>query len=246
MVEIDLARCVVDVVVTANHQVDPHLQIVDDDREVVGRCTVATLDHQIVELGVGDFDRPPHTIDEMDRTRIRVAEADHRRAALRRIATIATVPVVARLVTSRDRLLAQALQPFLRAVAAVGPTLFQQSLDRRVIELKAIGLVVGPFVRHQFQPGQSVENGLHRLIGRTRPVGVFDPENELAAGGTRGQPAEQSRAGAANVQKSGRAGREPGTDWIGFGHFRQARRLPLTGAGCWKRESLAESRGSAD
>ena len=45
-------------IVAADDVRDPHVEVVDDDAEVVGRRAVGTRDHEIVELGVGDLDAP--------------------------------------------------------------------------------------------------------------------------------------------------------------------------------------------
>ena len=38
---------------------DAHVEVVDDDAEVVGRRAVGARDDQVVELVVGDLDRGP-------------------------------------------------------------------------------------------------------------------------------------------------------------------------------------------
>ena len=54
--DVDLPRRVVDVIVAADHVRDPHVEVVDDDAEVVGRRAVGARDDEVVELGVGDLD----------------------------------------------------------------------------------------------------------------------------------------------------------------------------------------------
>ena len=48
--DVDLPRRVVDVVVAADDVRDAHVEVVDDDAEVVGRHAVGAQDHEIVEL----------------------------------------------------------------------------------------------------------------------------------------------------------------------------------------------------
>jgi hypothetical protein len=50
MVDVDLARRVVDVVVAADHVGDAHVDVVDDDREVVRRVAIGADLHEVVEL----------------------------------------------------------------------------------------------------------------------------------------------------------------------------------------------------
>ena len=55
---------------------------------------------------------------------------------------------------------------------------------------------------------QAVDDRRHRLRRRAHPVGVLDAQPKAAAVMAREQPIEQCGAGAADVQKPGRRGRE--------------------------------------
>ncbi len=79
--DVDLPRRVVDVVVAADHVRDAHVDVVDDDAEVVGRRAVAARDDEVVELGVGDLDAALDLVVPGDGARERILEADHRRDA---------------------------------------------------------------------------------------------------------------------------------------------------------------------
>ena len=74
------------------------------------------------------------------------------------------------------------------------------------------------------QPFQTFQNRLCRLGGRARAVGVFDPQQELAATATGIQPVEQRRAGAADMQIAGGRGGETGDDSVGHGGAFQSRK----------------------
>ena len=58
MIDVDLARRVVDVVVAADHVRDAHVEVVDHHAEVVGRHAVGAQDHEVVELAVRDLIGP--------------------------------------------------------------------------------------------------------------------------------------------------------------------------------------------
>ena len=68
-----LAKRIVEVVVAADHMGYPHIVVVDNDREIVGRAAVRPQDDQIVELGIRDRDLTLNMV------------ADCRRALLRRL-----------------------------------------------------------------------------------------------------------------------------------------------------------------
>ena len=80
--DVDLPRRVVDVVVAADDVRDPHVDVVDDDAEVVGRRAVRPREHEIVELGVGDLDAPLDPIVPRHAAGQRILEPDHRDDAL--------------------------------------------------------------------------------------------------------------------------------------------------------------------
>ena len=54
------------------------------------------------------------------------------------------------------------------------------------------------------KPGQPVDNGVDGGSGRALAVGVFDPQQHLAAMPARVQPVEQGCAASTDVEKSGR------------------------------------------
>ena len=62
LVEQDLPRRVGDVVVAADDVRDPHVDVVDDDAEVVDRRAVGARDDEVVELGVAEDDAALHQI----------------------------------------------------------------------------------------------------------------------------------------------------------------------------------------
>ena len=95
-----------------------------------------------------------------------------------------------------------------RAIAVVRLALGQQPLDDLDVPLSALGLVDHLVVPIEAEPGQAVEDGVDRLLGRAHPVGVFDAQAEPTTLAARIEPVEQRRAGAADVKESrGRGGK---------------------------------------
>ncbi len=230
-IDVDLARRVVDVVIAAQHMRDRHVDVVDDDGEVVGRHPVAACDHEIVELGVGERDRTLDQVVPADVAVIRIAEAhDGLHSCRRRHATRvlrAPAAVVARLLAARHLCLAQLLEFFLARVAAIGLAVGQQPLDHVAVAVETVGLPHRSLVVVEVEPAHAVENDLDGLLGRTLEVGVLDAQDELAAVMARERPAEQRRAGGAQVQHAGRAGSDAGADGTSSGETGVRRRTPL-------------------
>jgi len=90
-------------------------------------------------------------------------------------------------------------------------------------ELRLVIFVPVPI---EAEPAHPVEDGVDRLLGGTRLVGVFDPKQELAAVMAGEQPVEQRGSSAADVKESGRRRREPCHDRLRTTACAQAR-FPL-------------------
>src|SRR5262245_3260666 len=101
---------------------------------------------------------------------------------------------------------------FLRSEVAIGPTFFEQFVGRRRVLLGVIGLEVWPLVVIEAQPLQTFEDSPNHLFTGALDVGVFDAEDEFAAGLAGEQPVEQRGARPADVQISGRRRGETNTN----------------------------------
>jgi hypothetical protein len=123
--------------------------------------------------------------------------------------------VVARLLAGGAHALAHRLDFFRRAVAQVGGAGVQHRLDDLAVAVHALHLVERAFVVLQAQPLHAVQDRLHRFRGRALQVGVFDAQDEGAAEVAGIGPRIQRGAGAAEVEKAGRAGSETGADGHG-------------------------------
>ena len=78
IVDLRLARRVRQMVVAADDVGDPHVVIVDDDREHVGRRAVGAQQHEIVEILVLPGDAPLHHVVDHGLALEGSLEADHR------------------------------------------------------------------------------------------------------------------------------------------------------------------------
>ena len=75
---VDLARRVVEMIVTTNHVRDAHIHVVHDDAEVIGRIPVRARDDQIIQLGILERHQ---SVDEIIHDHLAlqgILEADHR------------------------------------------------------------------------------------------------------------------------------------------------------------------------
>ncbi len=213
LVDVDLARRVVDVVVAADHVGDAHVDVVDDHREVVGRETVRTEDHEVVEFGVAPLDAALDLVVEHDCARGRIAEADHAVGIVaQRFVAIAVVAVVARLLAARHRRGAHRLDLLLRLVRVIRLAGLEQILGRLPVTIHAQGLVERALVRGEAEPVHALDDRIDRHLGRTLAIGILDAQDEFTAAMPRLQPAVQRGARTADVQETGGTRGETGAD----------------------------------
>ena len=213
LVDVDLARGVVHVVIATDHLGDAHVDVVDHHREVVGGKAIRTEDHEVVELFVRPLDPPLHLVVEHDAARGGVLEADDPvRIVAVRLVAITVIAVVARLHAVGHRLVAHGLDLVLGLVGVVGLALAQQLVGHFAVTVHAQGLVVRALVMGQAQPAHAVENRLHGLVGGALAIGVLDAQDEFATAAAGLQPAIQRRAGTADVEVAGGTGGKTGAD----------------------------------
>ena len=108
-------------IVAANDLRHPHVVIIDDDGEHVGRIAVRAQEHEIVEILVGEDDLALHLVVDDCFALLGGAQADHGLDARRRLRRIAVAPaaVVTHRLALEARLVAHVLQLFHAGVAAV-------------------------------------------------------------------------------------------------------------------------------
>ena len=208
----DLLGRVREVVVAPDDVSDLHRHVVHDHAEVVGRRAVGTHEDPVVELAVLEGNGAVDQV--VDDGRPRVGNAQPQRAR-RQAAVAAAARVAERLLACLGRL-ALLLEHLGRAVAVVRPAGVEEASRVVAVEVEALGLPVAgrrrALVPIELEPPERVDDEADVLVGRARPVGVLDPEDEDAAVTARVEPVEQRRARAADVQVPGRAGREAHAD----------------------------------
>src|SRR5688500_6475875 len=174
VVEQYLLRRVGDVIVATNDMRDRHVDVVDDDGEVIGGIAVGAQDDEILDVLVLERDLAAHQIDEA-RLAVRDLEADR-----------PFVQVGLFREDERVRVLA----------------VFLLALRLEVRRMRAAD--VGPLIPVETEPAQAVDDAGDHLPRRALRVGVLDAQHERAAMPPREQPVEERRARAADVQVAGR------------------------------------------
>ena len=223
LIDLGLPRGVGQVIVAANDVRHPHVVIVDDDREHVGRIAVRTQQHEIVEIFVGEDDLALHLIVDDCLALLARAQTDHGLDAGGRLGRIAVAPaaVVTHRLALEAGLLAHLLQLSHAGVTAVGAARAKQLLGDLAMALGALKLADRLAVPIESEPFQPIENRVHRGLRRSLAICVLDAEQERAAEALGVEPVEQSRARASDMQEAGRRGREAGDDG---GHLRGSKR----------------------
>ncbi len=243
----DVLRGVREVVLAADHLGDPHLGVVDDDREVVERGAVGADDDEVAaEIRDVEFHAASNDIVERDRA-LPDPEADGGPATLgleggpllRR--QVGTASAVSGRQLGGLESLPLGVELLGRAEARICLVLGEELLGGRGVQreplhlpvgrVRAAGRFAGDFgtlVPAQTEPVEPVEDVL--LVGdrRTGHVGVLEAKDERAARVPCVEIVEQRRTGGPDMERAGRARRDP--DAVG-GH-RWIVRGGLSSAGC--------------
>jgi len=201
------------VVVAAKDMSDPHVRIVNADREVIERVAVGADEDEVVEGLGGELDAAADEIVDDDGLG-RHLQAHHEllagmRAAVALVgrdrATGAGVTVRAPL---RLRLLAVEVELLGSLEGAVRFPLGNQPVGGGPVEVVALRLMVRALVVLEPEPLESREDLPGELLARPFDVGVFDPEDVGALLPAREEEVVQRRARASDVQKARGGGRE--------------------------------------
>ena len=245
--DVHLPGRVVDVVITAHHVRDLHVEIVDDDGEVVGGRTVGADQDQVVELRVLKGDPTLDEVVHHDHPALGIPEPDDGAHALGgRTGAVPAETVVARLLLARHLGAAQFLQALFRAVAVVGLALGDEPVRHRPIAVETVSLIEGPLVVVETKPGHPLEDGVHRLRGGALQVRILDPQDERAPVAAGVQPGEEGGTDTADVEVSGRTGGEARAHGHGgSGAMAGARRRVYQPAGTLEIRQPTATRGPA-
>ncbi len=206
VVDLLLAKGIVEVVVAADHMGNAHVVIVDDDRKIVGRGAVGPQDYQIVELGIDDRHLSLDLVTDRRRAVLRRLQPDRRRNPGRSLGRIAIAPraVIADRALLGSRPLAHRLQLGRGAIAVIGVSRGEQLPRDFSVTRGALELVDDFAVPPEAQPVEPVDDRRHCLRRRPDAVGILDAQQEFAPVVPRKEPIEQRCARPADMQKPGR------------------------------------------
>ena len=189
-----------EMVVAADHVGDPHLGVVDGDREVVEDAAVAAGDDEVVVAAVGEGDRAADQVLDHGLAVVGHPQADRRALVIDGLSAVAPVGAVLGL-PGLDLLGG-------RRVAVRGAGL-EQPGQRGLVLLGPRDLGERALVPVELQPAQRVEDLLDVLLGRALAVGVLDAQDEAAASVAGGEPVVERRPRPTDMQGAGRRGGEP-------------------------------------
>eukprot|EP00825_Cyclidium_porcatum_P048862 TRINITY_DN831_c0_g1_i20.p2 TRINITY_DN831_c0_g1~~TRINITY_DN831_c0_g1_i20.p2 ORF type:complete len:531 (+),score=22.41 TRINITY_DN831_c0_g1_i20:590-2182(+) len=217
--DVDLARGVVDMVVTADDVGDAHIPVIDADAEIVGRCAVGAGDDQVVQFRVGKLDVALDLVIPGNDAALRILEADYWRNICGRSRQVlarfrAPATVIARLFLLRFLFGAQGIELFTRRVAVIRAAIGEHLLDDFLVALHALHLVERAFVMFQSQPLHAIQNGLNCFRRRASDIRILYAQDKGATVAAGVGPGEQGGTGAADMQVTGGAGGKTGADWL--------------------------------
>ncbi|OIQ70399.1 hypothetical protein GALL_479880 [mine drainage metagenome] len=211
LIDLGLAGGVVQVVVAADHVGDPHVVVIDDHGEVIGRRAVRAQQDQVVEILVLEGHVALHLVGDQGLALSRGPQPDHI-GLVRVIIAVAITPGR----TDHPALGAGGLalmRQFVGGhVATIGRAARQHLLHDRAVAIGAGELEHRLLVRRQAQPAEAIEDRLHRRLGGALAIGVLDAQQELAADMLGVKPVEKRGPSRANVHVAGGRGGDTGDD----------------------------------
>src|SRR5215204_6062328 len=212
----NVLRRVGDVVVAANDIGNSHLNIVHDDREVIGRIVVRPEDYEVFDIGAVELDPAVHRVIECGASRGHLEANRSRRRGILELAHLIGGESEARAVVlpGLTKLLgafALLTKPLRAAEAGVGVSGIDEAASGRAVAVEPLRLEIRSmrssdfwsFVPCQPKPAQTVEDAGDHVGRRSLNVRVFDAQQKGAAVTAGIEPIEERCARAADVQVAG-------------------------------------------
>src|SRR2546430_1719563 len=201
-------------IVTARDMRDLHVDVVDNDGEVIRRISVGSKKNEVIDQLRFEMNVAADEIVKIDRARFDF-ESNHvwvaRNSGQR--ATTTGVPV-------RDacalRSLPFSVEIFDGAIASICGPPTHEFLGTLPITREPVALIDRAFIPLDPEPLQGTDNLLRVMLTRALDVGILDPEQHLSAVVPCVQQVKDGCARAAHVQVPGRRGRE--TEFHDGGH----------------------------
>ena len=214
-----LARSVGQMLLSTDYMGNVHQSIVDYYGIVIGGDAIGFNDNKITDIIGIKYYIATHHIAHQDLLISGHAEAHGRLATFSLKLSdllgsqIAAFTHVARHFTSLNQGLALLLQLFISAIAIVCLALSQQLVGIFFVNIQTLHLMVGAIgaahinalIPVHAQPLQSSLDVFLGFRGGTLSIGIFNTQNQLAAGFASQQPVEQGATSAANMERAGRA-----------------------------------------
>src|SRR5687767_2719321 len=210
-------------IVATQHEIDLHPRVVDGVAEKEGRAAVGARDDEIADVVAG---KPLRSVDAvLEENCASHGHAEPKRAGPTLAASAVNLvigkrgagPGVTRRTTGRELSASREAELFGRAEAWIDPTGFTQCRNRRLVDCAALALQVRrmraapvrTLVPVETQPSQIAQHPLDERRLVAGGVGVLDTQHEMAIATARSKVAEHRRPRVAEMQMTGRAGREP-------------------------------------
>lgn len=143
----------------ANHMGDAHVEVVNDDGEVIERCSVAASDDSVADLTRILPARPEDEVVPAKRDLGIDSKAYDMGSAIRCESKGTAVAAVETLAARGDVRIPACLEIFFAADAAVGMPRFEQLLDDFGVAIRSFSLAEWPFIPIDPEPFEPFEDG---------------------------------------------------------------------------------------
>ena len=226
---VHLTRGIVDVVVASNDVRDVHLEVVDNNGEIVGWGAIGSGDDEIVQLRIVEHHLASNQIIDNDIAFPRISESNNRVDTVPRCRSMAATAIISRLFTIRALRFAHCVKLVSGAVTVIGQFICQQRFDVDLVAVHALSLIVRSFIGGQPEPRQTIKDRVNRFLGRALSIGILNSKDVSATVPAGKQPAKQRSPRTSHMQITGRARRKSGSNFHAEIGSRIGRRVILTG-----------------
>ena len=145
-------------IVAADDVRHPHVVIIDDHGQHIGRRAIGAQQHHVVKLGIGDGDRPLNFVGDRHAAGLRRLQPDDMRRIVRPIGAIPPAAIIAQRLLGGTLGGAHRLQILGRGIAAIGVAGGEQLVRDRGVAGSAGELIDNFAIPFEIKPREAIEN----------------------------------------------------------------------------------------
>src|SRR6202142_2145250 len=165
LVNMNLLRRIVDVIVAPYDVCYLHVYIIDDNNEIVSRCSVRAENDHVVEQVVLEYDGTLDHVVEHGRAFLRHLESYGERLVRHGLCYASAPAIIFRCPSLGKGLLSSVFQFLGGTIAAICLSLGKQTIHIVPVDIESVGLSKWPFVPVEIEPLHPFDDRLDIVVG---------------------------------------------------------------------------------